>query len=440
MDEILRYERAGTVLLDPFGSLLSLLILVFIGIAVANTRLSQPLKNLIYVALALRLVGSLARYSVLFGLYRGSGDARGYYSRGLSYAEGFWRLDFSPLYDPAYWAGGKWYGTQFVYFPSALVHGLIGPSMPGGFLMFSLLAFVGLAGFAVAFSRTYPEVPVTRYARWLWLFPALWYWPSSIGKEAIVLLGLGLTIMGYVGRHDRVNWLLLVVGLFLVFGIRPQVAAVVILSLIIAHWLSLIRDRWTLGTTVQAAVLMGGGLVGIYVALQFAGVESLGVEGVQEYMEDNKGRALGGDSRVEPADVSITGIPVALMNILLRPFPWEAHNLMAMISAIEIAGFWTIAWFRRHSLVNALRYWRHDRMLRVAVPFIVVYSITLGMVVANMGLIARQRIFLFPFLFLLIEAVPRVAAARRRVPPGAGERGGGGAGRRRYAGAAGVRA
>jgi hypothetical protein len=46
-------------------------------------------------------------------------------------------------------------------------------------------------------------------------------------------------------------------------------------------------------------------------------------------------------------------------------------------------------------------------MLRLAVPFILVYSITLGMLIANLGIIARQRVFLFPFLFLLVEAVPQ---------------------------------
>jgi hypothetical protein len=80
---------------------------------------------------------------------------------------------------------------------------------------------------------------------------------------------------------------------------------------------------------------------------------------------------------------------------------------MMLFSAVEILGFWTIVWFRRDHFVNALRGWRSDRLLRLAIPFILMYAITLGMVVANLGIVARQRVFLFPFLFLLVEACPR---------------------------------
>jgi hypothetical protein len=409
MNDILMYERSGVVLLDPVGTAMSLMLVVFIALGVANSRLPRTLKHLVYGALAFRVIGSVARYSVLFGLYRGSGDARLYYSRGLEYADALWQLNPGPLFDPANWWGGKWWGTQFVYFPSSFVLTFIGASMPGGFLVFSLLAFVGLCGFVLAFRRTYPDVPVTRYARWLWFFPALWYWPSSIGKEAIVLLGLGLAIAGYAGRNGRINWILLALGVFLVFGIRPQVAAVLILSLMVAHWLSLISERWTLRNTMQAAVLVGAGLVGIYYSLRFTGIDGFDADGVQSYMEDNKGRNVGGGSAIEAADVGLAGIPFALATILFRPFPWEVRNAMVLITCLEIMGFWMIVWFRRRSFANALRHWRRDRLLRVAVPFILIYSITLGMVIGNMAIVARQRIFLFPFLFLLVEAAPRLA-------------------------------
>ncbi len=75
---------------------------------------------------------------------------------------------------------------------------------------------------------------------------------------------------------------------------------------------------------------------------------------------------------------------------------------------------WVIVWFRRKSLWQSLRHFRSDRLLRVAVPFILVYSITLGMIIANLGIIARQRVFLFPFFFILVEAVPRVVHERKQ--------------------------
>ena len=383
---------------------------------VALSRLPSALKLLIYAALALRVVGSWLRFTILFEFYGGEGDALRYYRVGREYAERFWQLDFSPFFDHSLWVRGHWWGTSFVPFPSGIALGAIGPSLLGEFLVFSLMAFLGLVGFALAFRRACPGIPLTRYARWIWLFPSLWFWPSSVGKEAIVLMGLGLAVAGFIGRKDRINWLWLVVGTFFVFAIRPQVAAVVMLSFVLAHWLSQ-ADRWTVAKAVQGLVVLGVGLGGIWLSMQYIGVAGFDFEGVRSYMEATSTRARGGSiagSAIENVGVGWSGVPLAMVNILIRPFPWEAHNQMALLSALEILAFWVIVWFRRHNLVNALRCWRSNRFLRLAVSFILVYSITLGMIVANLGIIARQRVFLFPFLFLLLEAAPARMAKRRR--------------------------
>jgi len=416
--EYLMYERGGYVVLDPVGTVLALLFVVVLAIAVGQSRLPRSLKQLVYAALALRVVGSAARYYVLFAVYGGSGDARGYYSGGLQFAEQVWNFNFAPLFSPDNWASGRWWGTQFVYFPSTLVQTILGPSMPGGFLVFSLFAFAGLCGFVLAFQRSYPDVPVTRYARWVWLFPALWFWPSSIGKEAIVLLGLGMLMAGYVGRNGMVSWVPLVVGGFLVFGIRPQVAAVAAVSIMIAHWLSLVSERWTLRNTMQAVALGGVGILTLYYSTSMLGFESFDMEGVQTFVENDGARELQGGSAIEAVDVGILGIPFALINILLRPFIWESTSLLILVSCFEIMALWFIVYKRRKTFFNALRFWRHDRLLRVAVPFILIYSISLGMILANIGILARQRIFIFPFIFILLEAIPRRSrAANQRTMP-----------------------
>ncbi len=64
--------------------------------------------------------------------------------------------------------------------------------------------------------------------------------------------------------------------------------------------------------------------------------------------------------------------------------------------------------------MEAVRTWRSHALLRIAVPFILVYTASLGLMVVNLGIIARQRIFLFPFLFLLLEAAPEQRVRPRR--------------------------
>jgi hypothetical protein len=398
---------------DLLGLVAVFALVFFVAGLVAVSRLPPALKLLVYAGLLLRGVGAIVRYEVMFRFYEGTGDATAYYREGLVYAEYFSKLDFSPFFDSTLWYSKPWWGTQFVDFPSGIVLALIGPTMLGAFVVFSLFAFLGLVGFAVAFRRSYPSVPLSRYVRWIWLFPSLWYWPSSIGKESITLMGLGLAVAGFIGLRNRVHWVLLGVGLFLIFAIRPQVAAVVALSMIIAQWLSF-RDRWSIGKAVQGVLILGLGLAGIWYSMRMLGVGSFDVEGVQTYIADEPARELGGGSKIEAVPIDWNGLAFAMVNTLLRPFPFEASNGAMFIASMEICAFWIIAWVRRRQLIASLRNWRSDRFLRLALPFVLIYSIALGMMLSNLGIIARQRIFVFPFLFLLLEAAPKRNREPRR--------------------------
>jgi hypothetical protein len=413
---------------DTLGFLMMIGFTVVVGVWVSTLRIPVVLKRLAYAALVMRVFGAWFRYFILYAVYGGSGDARGYFGRGLTFAEYFSSLDFSPFYDRSLWFMGKWTGTSFMSYPSGIVLTFLGPSLLGEFVAFSLLSFLGLTGFVIAFRRACPEVPLQRYARWIWFFPSLWFWPASVGKESMMTLGIGLAVWGFFGKKERVNWPLLAFGTFLVFAIRPQVAAVVIFTFVLAYWVSLGRE-WNLKKTVQGAAILGVGLLGLYYSLDRFGVSGFDVEGVQEYLVDEAARASTGGSDVGRVEVGLAGIPMALVNILTRPWPWEAHNLMALISSMEMVVLWAMVWYRRKNVMQALRSWHSNPLVRVALPFVLIYAITLGMLTINLGIVARQRVLLFPFMFYLLEAAPAVSkrvagkrpmrhAPRRAMPPG----------------------
>lgn len=396
------------------GALLLLTVLV-----VLYSRLPRTLKVLFVAAIALRVVGAAARYGVLFWFYDGVGDAVEYFHYGTRYADAVWQLEFFRLTDPVEWMRRTLWGTQFLAFASAAVLTIIGPTMFGEFLAFSLLGFGGVVFFALAFRRAYPDVPLARYARWAWLFPSLWFWPSSVGKEALVLLGVGMTVAGYLGDGRRISWALLIAGVALTFAVRPEAAGILMVSAVVAQGLSLTVGRWTPAKLLQGVAIAAVGLAGIVYAARHVGLASLELDAVAEYVSTDAGRRVGGGSSIEAVDVGIAGVPLAIVNIFFRPFVWEARNPMMALSALEVLALWTLVWYRRRNVLHVLRNWRSDRLLRLAVSFIVLYSVGLGMMVTNLGIIARQRIFLFPFLFLLLEAAPQVrSAARARLSRG----------------------
>ena len=393
---------------SSFSALALILIvalLFLISVVISSTRLSPAVKTILVAGLFLRLAGAVARYLILFNFYHGSGDARVYYTRGMEIARSFKEFDFSPLFDSIGWVGGNWYGTQFVRFVSAFVLSVTGPSLLVEFIVFSLFAFVGLVLFGAGYRRCYSSQGLHRFLALVLLFPSLWYWPSSVGKEAILVLGLGIAVLGFSGTGFKINWLWLIVGLFVVFAVRPEVAGVFLVSIMISQWLSL-QGRWTANRIIQGVLILGIGVLGMRYTMQSIGIQEFDAEGITTYVESNQGKVATGGTTVTPLS-GLESVPLASFNVLFRPLPWEATNIMVLLSSMEVLVLWVLVIARRKRLLDNLRYWRTDRLIRLSVVFIVLYSMALGMMLVNLGIIARQRVFLFPFVFLLLEADPK---------------------------------
>ncbi len=155
---------------------------------------------------------------------------------------------------------------------------------------------------------------------------------------------------------------------------------------------------------LQGGAILAIGLVSVWFTLGTAIDGDVDLESVSEYVDTNAGRNEYGGSSVEAVGMGPAQIPQAVVNVLFRPFIWEARSLAALISALEVVAIWGLIWYRRKELKAALSMWRTDRMLRFAIPFVVLYVVALGMNLSNLGLVARQRVLVFPLLFLIVEA------------------------------------
>ena len=376
-----------------------------------RSRIDPSLKRVARLGLILRVVGAITYFALVMRVY-GRGDFELYFQAGVDIAERIWAGDWSAFTESSRWHGGHWWGTQFVIFTTGVIVALIGPTILGAFVVFSFVGFMGLAGFAVAFRRSFPFEHPARYARWIWLLPSLWFWPASIGKEAVLLLALGLAVMGYVGRGDRVSWTPLLAGMLLLSAVRPQLAAVTAVSIVVAQSLGF-GERWTFRRAIQSVVLIALAIAGLSFSLSTLGMSGAEPEEVQAYLEARAATAAVGGTAADAAGVGWRNAPQALVNILFRPLPWEATNAPNLLAALELAGFWLIVAFRWRDVSRALWRWRQHRLTRFGLAFTLLYAGSLGMVVVNLGIIARQRIFIFPLLFLFVEAAAtRHAAAR----------------------------
>ncbi len=375
-------------------------------------RIVPLAPRLLVAALLLRIIGSTARYEVIFRLYEGRGDSVTYHSKGLEMARQLWDLDLSVL-GLGHWFGGpQWWGTPFMDNLAGLTAALVGPSLRSHFLLFSLIALLGLFAILKASYRTLSVEATGRFALWALLWPSLWFWPSSVGKEAVTLLAIGLATLGYAGRGERIYWMWLAAGVALGFAVRPHVAVVLAFAAIIGHWLGrrIYAERWRVLEVLVLFVLFVFALRGMTAVFgddtRFQ-LEDPSIAGFSEFVGYWNQQTVTGGSSIGAVPAGILGIPAALLNVWVRPFPWEVHNLTALVSAVEIIILWWLIWKNRIELKTALRHWRENRLIRFALPLLLLYTLMIGLTFGNLGIIARQRTPVFPFLLLLIVCVVR---------------------------------
>jgi hypothetical protein len=348
-----------------------------------------------------KLSGAAVRYWVLVSEYGGIGDATGYHGNGTRLAE-VWRTWQIPPLD-----GRMGEGTQVVRWLTGLLYAPYTPSMLGGFFLFATLAFFGQLLFYSAFRRAVPGARLGPYAAFIFFLPALVFWPSSIGKESLMLLFLGLASYGLARALAafRPVWLLVAAtGLAGAGVVRPHIAALLALSFAIAVLVG--RSGWQGATGVRRLMVLAVGIVLVAVSLSsFASRFNLETaDDVDPFIGEVQSSTQQGGSEVEGTPIrSPSELPAGVIRVLFRPLPHEAHNLQAMANAIESTALVAIIVWKLPAMIRNARRLRGPYVLMsaaFAAGFTVAFS-----AVFNLGILARQRSQVFPFLLAVVVAL-----------------------------------
>lgn len=374
-------------------------------VAVTGDSLLLPL---VVAGAGAKIIGTGLRYAFVFGVSDGAGDARAYAQAGSVYAS---QLRDGYLALPP----GDLVGTRFIELVTGGVFALTQPAVLTGFLLFGFAGFIGLYHFVRAFHLAVPSGDVRLYAAVVFLLPSLVFWPSSIGKESWMMLTLGLAARGsaMVLTRSRGGFGVLAVGIVGAAMVRPHVALLVCIGLGAARLLS--------GTghgvrppsaaqrvlTVVVIVLVGGAVLN-QAEVYFDIDEEVAVTDAATSVLDEASRRTGqGGSEFAAEQVtSPAQLPGAVIALLFRPFPHEAHNLQSLIASVEgLALLGLFVWRRRNLAGVPFAFRDHPYVIAAllySLMFIVAFS-SFG----NFGILTRQRVQLFPFVLVLLAMAPR---------------------------------
>jgi hypothetical protein len=395
----------------PLGAGMVLLPVFVIVTVIALRQLSQGdafERKVLLVGLVFKLCAGGMYNAMAFFIYSGNVDALTYYRTGSDWAANFGMLGTEALLHP-FW------GTSFItMLAGALIYFV--PSYVTVAGTFALVSYWGQYFLYRAFRIALPEGERYEMALLAFLLPSLCFWSATVGKEAVILLGIGLCAYGYARASARANpagYLIAGAGLALSGLVRPHIAAMLALAL---------ASAISLSSTKRGLVGMLNKFIGIpliivstiYLVTQAqatvgAGDFSSGVISVEriQYASGAGGSGFSGSLR--------SRILLAPF-LMFRPFPWEITNAVTAVASLEGSALAVLFWRRRKNIWHAVQNWRSPFIIFIfafSLQFVVIFSAA----ISNFGTLTRERIMLLPIVVMLVCLPP---AQRKMVNARAG--------------------
>ena len=366
----------------------------------------RKLMKVFTLALLCMFAGALIRYFVTYEIYDGQADASGYHGKGSIIAEQISSGELGRSLE-------SFTRTDFIRFFTGVVYFLIGPSRLGGFLFYSWLAFWGLFLFFKAFLVAVDTGDSKSYGNLVFFYPSLLYWPATIGKDAWMVLWLGLASLGvaHAMKGRTFQGLSMVAGGLALAGIvRVPVAGMAGVGLAMAYVIRKPSEKLKgLGPIVKiASIALMIGLIAFMIKWSgdFLNADLSNPASVSATLEQTSSRADHGGSQFDPIVVtSPHHVPMAIVTVLYRPFFFEAHNLQALIAAVEGMILLVLTIVRWRWIIAAFKKIRSNPYVLYAAVFSLIFIIAFASF-PNFGLLARQRVQLFPLLFVLFCIPP----------------------------------
>lgn len=397
---------------DTWGGLIVGPILFGISLPVlarqAERERDRRLFWLLVLALTAKLLGALARVYVAEEVYLGVADATGYHGDGIRLSALFRQGVFTTgLTDLT--------GTEFISLFTGIVYTFIGPTQLGGFLVYSWLAFLGLFLFYRAFVIAVPEGRSRSYARLLFFLPSILYWPSGIGKESWMVFTLGIAAFGAARLLTGRTWngiFLAALGLWMAGLVRFHVAGIFGIALAVAYILRRPSDEHRRRSPVARGLALAAvAVLAVVLVLQAENfVESTGLQprqGITGALQEVSERTSQGGSEIQPSIIrSPLTAPFGAFTVLFRPLPIEAHNTQALLAALEGTFLLVLCGLRFRWILAAFHSFRRQAYVTLSVAYTAVFILAFS-AIANLGILARQRVQMLPFFIVLLCIPPR---------------------------------
>jgi hypothetical protein len=411
------------------------IILVYVVAYFVRPRVTDAItRRYFFPALTLRIFCAIA-LGFLYQFYYDGGDTFNFHTHGSRVIwEAFmenpatgWKL----LTSGGEYATGTFQYAQRILFYSdssalfvirfaAWIDLLTFSSYTATAVLFACFSFIGSWLLFITFYRTLPQAHRVLALAVLFV-PSVIFWGSGILKDTLTLGAVGMLTYA---AHDlwinrRGNWrtiLLLVFSVWIIYSVKKYILLCFLPALLLwmyAHRLTRVRSvvLKIMLVPVISALLIGSGYYAVvlvgkddprYEIDKLAVTAQITAYDIGFYTGKDAGSAYSLGELDGTFGNLVSKLPQAINVSLFRPYLWEVKNPLMLLSALESLAIllitcWVI--LRNHAVVlKALRY--------PTVLFCLVFSLTFAFAVGvstfNFGTLARYKIPLLPFYFLML--------------------------------------
>jgi len=237
--------------------------------------------------------------------------------------------------------------------------------------------------------------------------PSLTFWTSGLHKEVYIYFGLSIFVSALLALQEQkksthLHWMSLF-GSLIIIGLTRHYLLALLLPAVIGYcWTLYYPQRtWLTYATVYLGSTLLAGLI-LYMVVDIQLFELLANQ--QSLFLNEKG---GSDIRMEPFAPTAGGLlgilPLAIINVICRPFLWECKDFLQVLASIEIIGFLCLA------IVSFALRKTNKAASNPLIHFILAYTISnlllIGILVANVGTIVRYRSIAIGLVSILLTQI-----------------------------------
>jgi hypothetical protein len=277
-------------------------------------------------------------------------------------------------------------------------------------MIFTFMAFWASWFLYRAFVTAVPDGDRRRYARFVMLWPSVLYWPASLGKDSWMLATIALAALGAakILTRGRFGWILLLIGLTGAALVRPHVALLVFVAVLVAFLVGRRNSRAmpgsiSLGGITKAlgiVVLLVGGALLAPATAHFLKIDDLSASSLSTALTQTQAQTGEGNSAYHPANPnSPIGYPEAVFTVLFRPLPGEVRNASGLITSAEAAALLLLVLVGWRRIVGAFTRLRSEAYITFALAYLAMFAYAFS-AIANFGILTRERVQVLPFLFV----------------------------------------